>query len=343
MNAIVPISLSFTRFDVREMASVAPIFRGCSALTGIYILEFENGQRYVGQSTNVVTRVGTHRRRYPDLQFLHFAPCSAEELDEAERQVIAQQEIQFGLRNKLLTKLPHGEHEASFTVREEETFFLPEERERRRRIVDSAEPKRTKYWELGRLEEFGVIVTLMAEYVDQTIPDALATSGLLWTVSALPSTNRRKGYRRLLTLNCGNMESLVIDEERNEGGSFVGGFLNLPEEQLASEKIKEIEAMDGVLAINRPSYRQRRDIIAPYFGDLDALSQLLSDTDVLEAAYRLNVGLMRQGSTMYRRFHNSYLAEAIVNTLGAYGGLEPRIVDGAQDGRTGGHGLRDVS
>lgn len=49
----------FRSYDVRELESVAPLFR--EERCGIYILEFSNGDRYVGQAKDVTRRFAQHR------------------------------------------------------------------------------------------------------------------------------------------------------------------------------------------------------------------------------------------------------------------------------------------
>lgn len=58
-NAPLPMSpvfyeRSFDSYDVRDRSSFAPFVQGRSS--GIYIFEFANGQRYVGQTVNFVGR-----------------------------------------------------------------------------------------------------------------------------------------------------------------------------------------------------------------------------------------------------------------------------------------------
>lgn len=51
---------SFDSYDVQNRSSFAPFVQGRSA--GIYIFEFANGQRYVGQTVNFARRFHSHIR-----------------------------------------------------------------------------------------------------------------------------------------------------------------------------------------------------------------------------------------------------------------------------------------
>lgn len=52
---------------------------------GIYVLEFENGDLYVGQSKDVVKRYLSHRKRHMDIAVIHFKPHPQANLTAEER------------------------------------------------------------------------------------------------------------------------------------------------------------------------------------------------------------------------------------------------------------------
>lgn len=54
---------------------------------GIYVLEFENGDLYVGQSKDVVKRYLSHRKRHMDIAVIHFKPHPQADLTAEERLV----------------------------------------------------------------------------------------------------------------------------------------------------------------------------------------------------------------------------------------------------------------
>lgn len=323
-NAAIPTvpGLVFTRYIVKEIGSVAFPFKGRKEqeLTGVYILEFENGERYVGQALNVVRRVANHRRRWPDLYALEFAQCPAHELNQFEQRTISHQERCYTLRNKSITNLPGGPGEFTVSVEEEGTLELPSSRNERRHIRTDAPRAREKFWELLRLPVYEEeLIPLVGRYLNETVSDPIGTQRYLWTISALPATNKRRGERRITTISCGNLETLVIAEWKQEDWVAYGGFVNIAAEILTEDHLRRIDAVEGVLEIMPARYRQRQDVIAVHLENLEAFHRLLDLPEVLDAAYRLNVGLMRQGATMYRRFHNEHLANDIINAAGAFG------------------------
>lgn len=98
-------TLAFRRFDSTEIGSLSVAFVKAAPadLCRIYILRFEDGKSYVGQSLNVVSRYAAHRRRWGDIVAVEFAPCPPEQLDECERRLVSQEEQKGSeLRNLML-------------------------------------------------------------------------------------------------------------------------------------------------------------------------------------------------------------------------------------------------
>lgn len=98
-------ALRFQNWPVVGVQSLAFRFEPEDSRTGIYILSFINGERYVGQSLNVVIRFSTHMRRWDDITHLSFRPFLAEELNLREREVLASVEqrgqVSFARRLKI--------------------------------------------------------------------------------------------------------------------------------------------------------------------------------------------------------------------------------------------------
>lgn len=90
----------FESQDVRRLLSVAHLFPKSKGRTGVYVLHFNNGEGYVGQSLNVVGRWATHRRRWDDIAALEFARVPRTRLNDAERaQIRSRTASGLSLRN----------------------------------------------------------------------------------------------------------------------------------------------------------------------------------------------------------------------------------------------------
>lgn len=306
--------------DVRDLSSLAPAFREGDSKCGVYRLHFENGEAYPGKSKNVVSRFASHRRRWPDIVAVDFFPLPEDQITEAEQFLITETEAEYSVRNIMLTNRPRGNDTTEIVTSRGSTVALPWERERAKGATQSyADEIDGKLGKLLRHPAFLEIRALVGWYIANTMSDPAATAGQLWAVSCLPSTNRTPTEHRLLTLSCGNLETLFIVASRsqdyeNDPEAFVAVRINTV--LLGDPGL--FESPEGFWTVyDNVAYRGERvssielslgALLAIIDGDLDFphLDQML------EAAYTLNTRLMRRGSTMYSRFHNEKLADLLI-------------------------------
>ena len=98
--------LHFTRVELDSETTIGPIFPA-NERCGIYIIEFGDDTKYVGQSIDVVKRFrghthgSNHHESWGDVVALSFAPAPPLELDILEKQMI-QYQLDAGvlLRNR---------------------------------------------------------------------------------------------------------------------------------------------------------------------------------------------------------------------------------------------------
>ncbi|GGH45846.1 GIY-YIG nuclease family protein [Microbacterium album] len=311
-------SLAFTRHVLGEVGSAAVFFAGRAPLemVGIYILEFANGERYVGKTTNIVRRLAAHRRLHGDVRAFAFAAAPADELDSLERAVIAEQERFVSLRNIALTELPGGNEPLEVVIQEVEQVILPWERGQRRTALDQASSARRRHWGLVRRPDYDALLDVLARYVHETVPDPIATAQHLWNVTALPSTGRSREARRLATLNCGGLETLYLIEWREGGQRGVQVQLNIKDDAALGSIGDELLEDGTLIDAHDPAYRQASGVVSLCAPGLAEATRLLKSEPILDAAYRLNVELMRRGTSIFRRHHNAGFAEAILNRIG---------------------------
>jgi hypothetical protein len=75
--------LTFTELPVATIRSEGLQLPAGMARSGIYLLEFANGDRYLGQSRDLVLRIGGHRRTWNDITSLGVLPVAESDLDAA--------------------------------------------------------------------------------------------------------------------------------------------------------------------------------------------------------------------------------------------------------------------
>lgn len=65
--------LHFVRWAMSPDTSPAALIPVEMGRCGVYVLEFGDGEQYVGQSVSLLARLATHRRRWPDIVAIRFA------------------------------------------------------------------------------------------------------------------------------------------------------------------------------------------------------------------------------------------------------------------------------
>jgi hypothetical protein len=307
--------LSFTRYDMSEGGSAAALFAGSTKVCGIYVLEFEDEMRYVGQTRDVASRYATHRRRHGDIVALSFAPCSAADLDDYERQEIRRQEAGHSLRNLNLTGRPAGEGDLEVDVENGESILLPWDRDRRLRLGDEgAMTMQRRFWDLAARPDYDQMADAVAMYVDECIPDPFGTQRVLWTLVASPTTSRTTDVRRLFTLSCGGRETLFAREHQKGRGVQLEICMNVDGDRVREATPRPAMRQIGDLLLTRlekvayGSETVHRSVMRSW----PQLERILMRSQFAEGAYRLNTMLMRRRSSPYRRHHNQAFADDVL-------------------------------
>ena len=228
---------SFDNYDVRDRSSFAPFIQGRSS--GIYIVEFTNGQRYVGQTVNFVGRFHTHIRGsshhepWDDIARLMIMDAQPNELDELELQSIARQKDEgYSLRNKTFNFGFEGPSELDRAIpiidqlhwaNGDDDYDIADIRQAADRALEG-ETKLHKS-SIGRgpwMQEStddetwptvaNAVCADLGAVIARAIPEAVELESIYWTVSDY--TNTVGG--RLATLNVGSVEVLYIPREPYE-------------------------------------------------------------------------------------------------------------------------------
>ncbi|WP_449371788.1 GIY-YIG nuclease family protein [Arthrobacter psychrolactophilus] len=316
----------FQSWPIGGAESLAFRFEFEDSKTGIYVLSFANGDRYVGKSVNVVNRFSTHRRRWPDITHIAFRPFSIEELSLREREVLAAVEQGgYRVRNLDLAGRPGGESLLNLVMEEQaqvewlesnasEPLDSPRYLEAARRAAGLA-----RFQTLSQRDDFPELLSAVAQYVAVSLPWPSQTEGRFWTVAALASTGRSPSWRRLISISAQNAEVLVIGEATESGVKTIAGFINL--ELSAHSTIQTWLQRQSLNAVCRSrQYGTIGDVCHMEFTGIDTLRALLQEgAPIGQAARTLALNLMRKGPSMYTRFHNHHLADAIFNHIAEQG------------------------
>lgn len=234
-------------FQVDDLDSVAPLFFK-QPKRGLYRLIFDNGEMYVGQAENVVNRYAQHRRRWEDIVGLEFFPIpEPQPLLPVERILITESEQCASLRNVVDTRRPRGEKTYTITTEQGETIALPWDRAERKRVTVQPSKTQQKFHKLARDPFYPATRYVLGWLMDETLPDPVHTEKLLWSVSALPSTNKTRGNYRLACLSTGNIESVFTAVADNDFGVI---YINT----VPLEDIERYQDPEGFWAVERVEY-----------------------------------------------------------------------------------------
>jgi hypothetical protein len=295
-------TLLFQNWPVTGVPSLAFRFEPEDSRTGIYILSFANGERYVGKSLNVVNRFSTHRRRWDDITRLAFRPFLAEELNLREREVLASVEQRgYRVRNLDLAGRPGGDSLLNVVMEEQaqaewlesdasEPIDSPRYVAAARRAAGLA-----RFQQLTNRNDFPELLAGAAGYVAMALPWPSQTEGRLWTATAMASTGRRSTWRRLIAISAQNAEVLVIGESGTGDTAVIEGFINL--DPSASKTVDHWLRQQNLDVYNRIStYGTIGDVYHLEFIGLPTLSHLLQvGSPIPQPAKELALNLMRKG------------------------------------------------
>ena len=302
----------FVSWPVSSFRSLSMHLPGVRRRRGIYILTFATGERYVGQSTNVVARVAKHRRTYPDLTEVAFAALPAAiDLDQAELSVLRAIE-QKGHRVRNVSLAGHPSVSPTVALYIEPMRLLDwsnnDEDDHCKRTVDDVRAGKTRqrFQTLRSRADYEDLVSAVAMYVRRVISHPRRTESHLWSISTLPSTNATPVHRRLVCISCGPRETLVITEDGPVGGGNIKGFLN------TTREVPSLKAWRVGSRVYRQDFVSIGPIYQVKFSSINQLVTLLANEWLVVPARALATNLMLKGTTSYGRYHDFNLAGAVL-------------------------------
>lgn len=305
-------TLSFRHYSLPAEVSLSAVLPASSSRCGIYVLHFDDGHCYVGQARDVLVRFAAHRRRWRQaIVGVDFAPAAPARLDDLERRTIQRLERDgIALYNSALVGLPMGESPLDLVVdRVEQERWLDGAAEadydldERLRLAASRPRSGDKFLRLAGREDYPGIRTALCLYLMGVVPWPHETERRFWSITSLPGTKRSRDHYRLSAISVNNVETLVIQEWLDADGWFLGGFVNVAPGLVHGRPMR------------RHSYRTVGEVDAIVFGGWEDLLELLVEPDVVAAARRTALGLMRKGRGMMARYHDDSLADDVFAVL----------------------------
>ncbi|MFI6130637.1 GIY-YIG nuclease family protein [Micromonospora sp. NPDC051141] len=307
-----------TRLKVDGLHSIAHLLPKAGGRCGVYELIFADGQRYVGQAVDVVTRFCAHRRTWSDIVEIAFRRVSRSQLDEAERDQIHRREAAgVQLRNVVHTTgrlsvseldllLPPAEQQRWLTDDEPQPVAFAD------RPIDSALRHRTSH-RFSRLKAdrrfTDELARLVGAYLRATMPAPALTELSYWTVSALPGTNAG-AYPRLLTVSVHALETLYVCHRKHTPQELE---IHLNIDRSAARSRLRARLGLALMHTAEARYRIRPGVLGLRFTSTRSAHDALTRPGIIKAARKLNLDLMRKGPALNWKTHCPDLVEHVLS------------------------------
>lgn len=293
----------------------------------MYVLEYADGTRYVGQAVDVVRRYAQHRHAGGPIEAVEFCPVPEADLDQVERAMIGHEEQRGPIRNHRHASEVRGPSKLDPVVTIDDqlawlngaTALDNDEAGVRSDNQKQRLAGQKRFEELLAAPGAEVATNVLQSFLWSTVPRPRETERQFWAVSAMPSTN---GGGRFATLSVGKLETmfLYLVPLDAQGWAALGGCVNV------SASLVAPDVLDGTLDqpwayVDRvgPLYESAgADLAGLRFvctDDNDGYEEILGWPGVADAARTFAVRMMRKGLSLQGRWHNYPLADVLLGDV----------------------------
>lgn len=287
---------------------------------GYYVLEFADGQCYIGESINLPERLKQHRGRYLDIHQIRVVSDA-----EATRSLLDKRHLRS--REKSLI---HGAQEAGLLARNInematmigvskhlDDLVSPDEQRTWLAAPDVANTNDTtarehfsaerlartaaNYRHLRTHPDADQITRIIGNYLSRCVPYPARTELYSWAISCLTKPGKRSG--RVSCLTIAMTETLVIYQNRGilgPGTIQVNADELFPTDQSVWAFLRRHPTAQWSPAVYEESGPGQ---LVLRVDTLDALERLLDDVAVTRAAATTALNIMRKGPCMQRKVH----------------------------------------
>lgn len=312
-------NLKYLRFNVSQLESISALIQ--EQRRGIYVLQFFNGEFYVGQAQNVVTRFAQHRHghtnhneAWDDIEKLWFMPVPENlNLRNIETSEIRRfQESGKPLRNRALN-LGHNQPstlDKAIPVEEQHSWVLgdgPYDLCGIKEKLPSLGNESSKFLKQVPDEYRDLILADLVFALTNMVPEAIELEGRYWTISDYPST----AGGRWATLITGSLELLFFPRREASGLSC----LNTPAGTFSHSRLLSLltpwKRNTREFFVDQINYNSTSaDQVVFNSGDLKRICQKYPK--ILQGARTFALQAMRQSSSgRFARWHSQPLTRDI--------------------------------
>ncbi|WP_027497798.1 hypothetical protein [Rhodococcus sp. JG-3] len=296
---------------------------------GLYLLEFADGQAYVGISIDIKARLKQHAVNHPDILTFRVRPMSGTsiELRRVERALVHSAEAAgLTLRNREHASAIVGLSTLDAVVSPDEQAEwsrnpLAVNRQDVSLGVEYSDSQLAAhagtYARLQAHPRYADIVRALGTYLNACVPFPSRTEGTFWTVSCFPGSSKTL----ILRVSMSMLETFFIWEDPETGMLQVRFFVNgtyLPKaRRLSLPKLwrklsKHVKA--GPIGHKSAGAFERTVVV----DDIDYIDEAFRIPGVALAAGSHVMAVMRKRQSGYKSSHNPHLAAAAVAVFGSH-------------------------
>ena len=309
---------------VTDLKRNGPLVPAGVPLEGAYLLRFENGEIFTGDTQNIILRIGSHRRTWDDIAVITFWPETR--LSEVPVPALVGQK-RIAVPGPPLRKVDRDDpgidpvldrmrwaDEHIFARHDLRPVERPDQREWTRRRFD----------ELAPHPDFDQVVDLAGRYLKLFVPAPAATEVSNWVITSMASTVRTRFWHRLICLSINNVEALTIGTQFDGTGWSTVGFMSANPSDISPDELLSAELIERGIFFAPAWYETVGPVYQIGFDSLDGMAAALEDEEILDLVGALAMRLMKRGRGLYGRYHDYNLADLVLNSaLGSVPGSKP--------------------
>ncbi len=211
LNNFIKYPKDANKFDILELGfSVLEENKG----SGVYIIQFENGEYYIGQTKEIQVRIKQHHKKYSDIKTILFKPVSIEFLLEEENKMIQKFERkQLRIRNlKQIEFLNIFDVSKQIQWSENLNYnFLSGEKFTNEKLRNEFSER---FLILKEKCYFENLIEILSIYIQSTIPNFIASEYNYWNITCLPKYMKKS--QCIARININTVPVLSIFEEEDD-------------------------------------------------------------------------------------------------------------------------------
>jgi len=289
-------------------------------ISAVYVLEFDNGEYYIGQSKKVISRLRQHRKTYEDIKNIFIKPKDEGYLVDEENKTIALfEEMLLRIRNVLQVDFRNiFDSDCQKNWINDLTFnYISGERYENAKV---REKYKTQYNDLKCKSFYNRLIPMIALYIQNTIPNYIAGEYNYWSITCMPKFLIKENCISRININGIPVFSINSNPDETLRIMFFVSKLPFLKYLKAQNSLKPLFVLNDTMRFEiRNMFDQSEgDELTIFIEEPDFMKAM--DNEVMLSAMRLfNLRMMNKSGINKdynrRQFHCLDLADAVLDEI----------------------------